>query len=296
MLRGRQLPPLDSLVIFETAARLGSFSRAGLELGLTQSAVSRQINKLEAFIGSKLFTRISSGVILTPTGEAYSTEVGRILNDIVGVTDGIRAWTGPRQVTIACSRGIADLWLMPRLQRIEAAIPGLELRLRVTDDVMHLRLDEFDLAIFYRRERPTGVAFTALGREEIVPVSCPGGPKLGEVPDPILLSIEDPLREWLDWPDWTTAAKTPFPPNARFWKLGGYQLAVDAAIKGIGITLGWTWLIREHLESGKLVPAHDYTLVSEGCFYLFRPADRHQRRIAREVSDWLIASNQGSSP
>ena len=70
MLRGRQLPPLDALVIFEAAARLGSFSRAGFDLGLTQSAVSRQIGKLESFLGSKLFTRTSSGVLLTPTGEA----------------------------------------------------------------------------------------------------------------------------------------------------------------------------------------------------------------------------------
>src|SRR3954466_14465107 len=173
MLRGRELPPLDALVILEAAARLGNFSRAGLELGLTQSAVSRQINKLEAFLGSKLFTRTTSGVLLTPVGQTYSAEVERILNDILGVTDGVRAWTGPRQITLACSRAIADLWLMPRLNQMEAAIPGLELRLRVTDDILHLRLDEFDLAVFYRRERPSGVTATILGREEIIPVSCP---------------------------------------------------------------------------------------------------------------------------
>ena len=293
MLRGRELPPLDALVIFEAAARLGNFSRAGLELGLTQSAISRQINKLEAFLGSKLFTRTTFGVLLTPTGQTYSAEVGRILNDILGVTDGVRAWTGPRQVTIACSRAIADLWIMPRLGRMAAAIPGLELRLRVTDDVLHLRLDEFDLAVFYRRERPVGVAATILGREEIIPVSSPETPRLGDTSDPILLSIEDPLREWLDWPDWITAAQTNLPAATRFWKLGGYQLAVEAAVGGLGITLGWTWLIREHLDSGKLIPAHDYTLASEGRFYLLRPADRHQRRIAREVADWLIASNEG---
>ncbi|MBF9235726.1 LysR substrate-binding domain-containing protein [Microvirga alba] len=293
MLRGRQLPPLDALVIFEAAARLGSFSRAGFDLGLTQSAVSRQIGKLEAFLGAKLFTRTSSGVLLTPTGAAYSTETARILNDIVSVTDGVRAWTGPRQITIACSRGIADLWLMPRLRQLEVAIPGLELRLRVTDDIVHLRLDEFDLALFYRRERPSGVAFTILGREEIIPVSRPGAPRFGETENPILLSIEDPLREWLDWSDWTTAAGIDVPVDARLWKLGGYRLAVEAACDGLGITLGWTWLIREHLESGKLVPAHDFTLVSEGRFYLLWPADRHQRRIAREVSDWLVANSGG---
>jgi DNA-binding transcriptional LysR family regulator len=296
MLRERELPPLDALVIFEAAARLGNFSRAGLELGLTQSAVSRQINKLEAFLGSKLFTRTTSGVLLTPVGQTYSAEVERILNDILGVTDGVRAWTGPRQITLACSRAIADLWLMPRLNQMEAAIPGLELRLRVTDDILHLRLDEFDLAVFYRREKPAGVTTTILGREEIVPVSCPDAPRLEERETPLLLSIEDPLREWLDWPDWIMSSRTILPSATRFWKLGGYQLAVEATTGGLGITLGWTWLIRDHLNSGKLVPAHDHTLISEGCFYLLRPADRHQRRIAREVSDWLVASNESTLP
>ncbi len=93
---GRQsMPPLNALVVFDSAARLGSFSRAGLELGLTQSAVSRQIGKLEAFIGSKLFNRLPVGVQLTAIGESYASEVSRLLGDLSAVTDGLRAWIGP---------------------------------------------------------------------------------------------------------------------------------------------------------------------------------------------------------
>src|SRR5690606_39231386 len=113
---GRQsMPPLNALVAFDSAARLGSFSRAGLELGLTQSAVSRQIGKLEAFIGSKLFNRLPAGVQLTAIGESYASEVSRLLGDLRPVTDGLRAWIGPRQITIACSRGIADQWFLSRI-------------------------------------------------------------------------------------------------------------------------------------------------------------------------------------
>ena len=60
---------------------------------------------------------------------------------------------------------------------------------------------------------------------------------------------------------------------------------------GVGYVLGWTWLIREQLEAGTLVPVHDHMMRSDGRFYLMRPADRHQRRVVREVSDWLIANN-----
>ncbi|WP_235911279.1 LysR family transcriptional regulator [Brucella pseudogrignonensis] len=130
---GRQsMPPLNALVVFDSAARLGSFSRAGLELGLTQSAVSRQIGKLEAFIGSKLFNRLPVGVQLTTMGESYASDVSRLLGDLTAVTDGLRAWTGPRQITIACSRGIADQWFLSRVGMLKAELPGIEIRLRAT--------------------------------------------------------------------------------------------------------------------------------------------------------------------
>lgn len=288
------LPPLNALVVFEAASRLGSFSRAGAELGLTQSAVSRQIGKLEAFIGSKLFARAVHGVHLTPVGEAYAVDISRALGDVAAVTEGIRSWAGPRQITIACSRGIADQWFMPRLTRMQQEIAGLELRLKVTDDIVHLRLDEFDLAVFYRSERPVGVNVTVLGREEIVPVSAPGLPPLLEAANPVAIGIEDVMREWQDWPQWWhSAGISPAPPMRR-WLLGDYGLCVAAAMQGGGYVLGWTWLIREQLDAGTLVAAHDHMMQSEGRFYLMRPADRHQRRIVREVSDWLIAQNVGN--
>lgn len=291
MTRSRALPPLNSLVVFEAAARMGSFSRAGHELGLTQSAVSRQIGKLEAYIGSKLFVRASHGVQLSPIGEAYAVDIGKLLGEVAAVTEGVRSWSGPRQVTIACSRGIADQWFMPRLTRLRQEVPGLELRLKVTDDIVHLRLDEFDLAVFYRSERPVGVNLIVLGREEIVPVAAPSLPRLDSVADPVIIGIEDSMREWQDWPQWWRDAGLEPPPDARRWLLGDYGLCVAAAMQGVGYVLGWTWLIREQLDAGTLVPMHDHWMQSEGRFYLMRPADRHQRRIVREVSDWLIANN-----
>ncbi len=285
------MPPLNALVVFESAARLGSFSRTGLELGLTQSAVSRQIGKLEAFIGSKLFSRRPSGVQLTAIGENYASEVGRLLGDLSAVTDSVRAWAGPRQITIACSRGIADQWFLSRIGLIKAAIPGIEIRLRVTDDVAHLRLDEFDLAVFYRKDRPIGVNLTVLGREEVVPVATPGTGGIMGMEAPVLIAVEDAMREWQGWPEWWQDAKLSPPRSALEWRLGDYGLCVAAAVRGVGVTLGWTWLIREQLASGTLVPVHEHVMRSDAYFYLMRPADRHPRKIVREVADWLIASN-----
>ncbi len=295
MVPGRMsMPPLNALVVFDSAARLGSFSRAGHELGLTQSAVSRQIGKLEGFIGSKLFMRLPSGVQLTAIGESYAADVSRLLGELGAVTDGLRAWSGPKQITIACSRGIADQWFLSRIAQLKRDFPGIEIRLRVTDDVAHLRLDEFDLALFYRKERPIGVNLTVLAREEIVPVSAPGTSNLMDIDEPLLISIEDPMREWQGWSDWWQDSGLHRPPEAREWRLGDYGLCTAAAAQGLGIALGWTWLIRDQLDNGTLVPVHSHLMLSNAYFYLMRPADRHQRKIVREVSDWLIASNGGS--
>lgn len=293
MAGGRQsMPPLNALIVFDSAARLGSFSRAGIELGLTQSAVSRQIGKLEAFIGSKLFRRLPVGVQLTAMGESYASDISRFLADLSATTDNLRSWTGARQITIACSRGIADQWFLSRIGLLKAEIPGIEVRLRVTDDVAHLRLDEFDLAIFYRKERPIGVNLTILGQEEVVPVSAAGSSHIMDMKAPVLLSIEDTMREWQGWPEWWKDAKLVPPADALEWRLGDYGLCVAAATQGIGVTLGWTWLIKDQLANGTLIPVHDHMMRSDAYFYLMRPADRHQRKIVREVSDWLIASNE----
>jgi DNA-binding transcriptional LysR family regulator len=190
---------------------------------------------------------------------------------------------------------MADQWFLSRIGKLKAEISGIEIRLRVTDDVAHLRLDEFDLALFYRKERPIGVNLTVLGREEVVPVSAPGVPNIMEQEAPVLLAIEDTMREWQGWPEWWHDARLSPPPGALEWRLGDYGLCVAAATQGIGITLGWTWLIKEQLASGTLVPVHSHMMRSDAYFYLMRPAERHQRKIVREVADWLIASN-GTDP
>lgn len=290
----QKLPPLNALEVFEAAVKFGSFSRAGLKLGLTQSAVSRQISKLETYTGTKLFMREAHGVCPTPAGEHYAADISRLLGEIAAVTEDFRGWSGPRQVTIACSRRIADQWFMARLNQLKLEISELELKLKVTDDIAHLRLDEFDLAIFYRSERPAGVQLTTLGHEEIVPVGAQTTPMLGATDDPILIGILDSMREWQDWPHWWSSAQLTPPANMRRWLLGDYGLCTTAAVQGVGLTLGWTWLIRDQLASGILLPKHAHVMRSEGRFYLMRPLDRHQRRIVREVSDWLVASNGGT--
>ncbi|MBB3988153.1 DNA-binding transcriptional LysR family regulator [Sagittula marina] len=286
-----RLPPLRSLVAFQTVARCGSFTRAAQLLALTQSGVSRQIGQLEDYVGAALFERQPSGVILTPIGEEYAKEVGRALDALQSLEVDQFTRQGMDRVTIACSRAVADLWMMPRFHALRAAFPDLELKLVVNDFFEQLRHDEYDLAIYYRFVRPTDHQAISLAPEEMFPVMAPGGVPLAEQSAPLLLTVEETHKEWTDWGNWLASAGLRLPEGAMRWKLGDYHLSIASARQGIGVAMGWSLFIADDLENGTLVPADSRSFHGHGQYYLMRPTTRHQRRMARQVADWLEASN-----
>lgn len=287
-----RLPPLRSLIAFQTVARCGSFTRAAELLALTQSGISRQIAQLEDHVGAALFERQPAGVVLTRIGEEYAKEVGRALDALQSLEAGQITRRGQDQVTIACSRAVADLWMLPRLTRLRDAFPALELKLIVNDFFQQLRHDEYDLAIYYRPNRPADHLVAALGPEEILPVMAPGGTPLVEAAAPMLLTVEETHKEWTDWGNWLASVGLKLPDATTRWKLGDYHLSVEAARRGVGFAMGWTWFLVDYLESGALVPADTRPFRGHGEYYLMRPTTRHQRQAARQVGDWLVESNR----
>ena len=175
---------------------------------------------------------------------------------------------------------------------LREAFPDLELKLVVNDFFEQLRHDEYDLAIYYRPIRPADHEVTPLAPEEMLPVMAPGGVPLVEQAAPVLLTVEETHKEWTDWGNWLSSAGHRLPDAAMRWKLGDYHLSVESARRGIGIAMGWTWFIVDHLESGALVPADVRPFRGHGQYYLMRPTTRHQRRMARQVGDWLVDGNR----
>lgn len=286
-----RLPSLRSLIAFQTVARYGSFSRAAGILGLTQSGVSRQIAQLEDHVGAALFERLASGVHLSLVGEDYAKDVGRALEALARLDAGPQSQQAHDRVTLACSRGVADLWVLPRLLDLRAAFPGLELKLIVNDFFAQLRADEYDLAIYYRANRPADTISEVLGPEEMFPVMASGQSSMLDQATPVILTVEESLKEWTDWGNWLSASGVALSKNTTRWRLGDYHLSVEGARRGLGIAMGWTWVLGDQLAKGVLVPAHDFVLKGPGHYYLMRPAARHQRQITRHVADWFLQSN-----
>ncbi|EYD76670.1 transcriptional regulator, LysR family protein [Rubellimicrobium mesophilum DSM 19309] len=287
-----QIPPLNTLIAFQTVARCGSFSDAAAVLGLTQSGVSRRIKRLEDEVGAELFERLASGVTLTRTGEDYAQEVGRALDVLANLGERSLGRRVQGRLTVACSRAVGELWLVPRLGGLSAEFPDLELKLLVDDNFTHMRSDEYDLAIAFLLNPPPEQVLGQLGREEMVPVMAPSLPPLAEQARPVIFAIEETFKEWTDWGNWLSEAGLHLPEAARRWKLNDYDMAVRSARAGLGVAMGWTWLVRDDLDSGRLVPAHPHVLTGRGGYFLLRPPERHMRQLARRVADWMLASNR----
>ena len=143
----RPLPPLDLLRGFESAARHLSFTRAGAELFLTQSAVSRQILALEEFVGVPLFERRHKALVLTAHGQAYYRVVAAALEQVREATRRLRETRKGHVLTVTTTVSFASTWLVPRLARFRREHPGVDVRIKATHEVVDLDREGIDLAV-----------------------------------------------------------------------------------------------------------------------------------------------------
>jgi len=290
------LPPLPTLIAFEATVRLGSFTRAALELNLTQSAISRQVAQLEAFLGRALFRREHKRLHLTVSGQRYAERVQQLLAGLAETTAEVMDHSGEQQLVLACSSGVAALWLGPLIGQFATAFPAIDVRLRVLDNLDTLLKPEFDLALYFLRELPPpGLAGRQLFPERVGAYCAPdylGGRQLSpaELLDRRLLMIEDGQRRWLSWEEWFSRLGHPAPRIRQRLTVSQYPILVDLAVAGHGVVLGWRPMIDGHLRSGTLVPACADSVQGQGGYYLLWPGDRLPGLAARRFEAWLNES------
>src|SRR4026207_686772 len=118
------LPALDLLVGFEAAARHLSFTKAGEELFLTQSAVSRQIKELEDQLGVELFQRRHRALWPTEAGKSFYASAAQALTTMRAATERLRTQAGKRGLSVTTTNSFAALWLIPRLAGLPPHHPG----------------------------------------------------------------------------------------------------------------------------------------------------------------------------
>lgn len=297
------LPPLNSLVAFEAAARHSSFTLASEELCVTQGAVSRQVRLLEEYLGKALFMRSKRSIQLTATGLHYYQAVRSSLDAIATNTAGILQGEGDQQVTVATTNAMASLWLLPKISSFQRDHEHLDIRILVSDQVQDLKHSEFDIALFYTRIAHSDLKVSPLFPEEVFPVCSPdyltSAGELNRVDQfygRTLLYLDDPRLDWITWPQWfrEVGMEEVIPKNRI--KINNYPMLVQAALNGQGIALAWGGLIDDYLKSGELIRPAGKTLKTSARLCLFEPKDQMYPKHSVELFRSWLANNLGLNP
>ncbi len=258
-----RLPSLDLLKGFEAAARLLSFTRAGEELYLSQSAVSRQIQELEDQLGLSLFERRHRALALTEAGQTLYAAASQALATMRAVTDRLRAGRGRQTLAVTTTQSFASLWLIPRLAGFTRKHPELDVRISAETRVLDLERDGLDLAIRHGPAAMVGPHVLRLFGERVFPVCSPklmNDPKKpmrepADLRHQVLLQYDDPdgRHPWLHWKTWLEVERLTDLRPAGSLTFSGYEQIIPAAIAGHGVALGRSPLVREALAAGELV-------------------------------------------
>ncbi len=291
------LPSLNSLVVFEVAGRLGSFTGAARELRMTQAAVSYAIHRLEEHLGTALFHREHRRVRLSDAGERFHADISIGLSHIQRSAQDLRSVATGGHVTLSCSTAFAAFWMVPRMTALRAEFPHIDLRIQTADRDLDLEGEGIPLAI--RGGRPGDwpqYEAAPLAREEIYPVcgaSYLAGrdrPRLAaELLDHQLIHLEEPHRSAATWRDWFASAGIEGRQVPKGLQINDYVLVVQSVIAGQGIALGWRHLVEGLVDQGVLVRLGDHALTTDLQFHVIWPREASLSRSALEVRDWLLA-------
>jgi len=295
MYERRLLPPMGALASFAAAARLESFSRAAEEVGLTQSAVSRQVAVLEDWLQLSLFTRNGRRVRLSPEGETYLKAIGPALDSIRSATSAAVSRRPERELNIATLPSFGMRWLAPRLPKLTTSYPDMIVNFAARSVPFNFANEEFDAAIHFGACDWPNASHDLLFHEEAIPVCAPM--RLNEHPiercEDVLnwpLLVQSSRRD--AWTKWLNVAGIDGPTPAPSGSFEHFLMLAQAAAAGAGIALIPRFLIENELADGTLACPLPIPLESDDAYYLVLPAmDCHRPQI-HDFRSWILGEAQ----
>lgn len=287
-----QLPPITNLQAFEAVARRRSFALAAIELHVTASAISHQVARLESLLSVRLLERSAHGVRLSATGEQYLSRVGGALTAIAAATDDLRQGVS-NSLYVHCAPSLAQLWLMPRLPAFAQAHPDIALNLSAAHTHSDFALGQVDLDIRYGVPRWPDLVVEPLFEERILPLASPAFirthrlKRVEQLPELPLIQSNVNVVQWTDW----FAAHIDRRPPERFTlRFDRSQMAMEAAILGLGVALDSATLAARHLSEGRLRAVFGFDkFVRAKAHFAVYPARHAKRAPVEAFLVWLHA-------
>lgn len=286
----RHLPSFSALKAFEAAGRHASFLAAAGELNLTPGAVSRQIRSLEEFLGQPLFERSHKRVNLTPLGRDYLADIQGPLGQIAKASQQIREFGGNPTIAIRTYPTFAIRWLIPRWGALYDLFPNVDIQLTTSLNVAEFGGTDFDLAIQVQGSETSrdGLVVEKLLDVDTFPVCAPFLAETvqnpGDLAGQTLLHADPRLTDWKQWLDFAGEKSVQVAGGLRFENT---NLAIHAAIEGLGFAIGIEALIQEELSSGRLVRPFQTKRRSYFPVQLVYPSAKAADPVFLSIKDWL---------
>jgi len=292
----KQIHSPRNLIVFDAAARLGSFTKAGEELNMQQPSVSAAIRQLEDALGVRLFIRSHRSVELTQAGNRLFSDVSRSLNDIEASVNAVRQMGRDEHITLSSSSAFSYYWMMPKLQDLHKHHPAIDLRLQISDREPDLDVENISLGIRLGHGNWPKFHVVRIADEVIFPVASPrvmaAAKNLKTVPNLLherLIHLEEPIRERPTWSQWFAHHDIANRDIVSGLRLNDYALVLQAAISDEGFAFGWEHIVRNPIERQILVGKEDWAWKTGNGIYLVWSRTRELTENAKRVRDWIVS-------
>ncbi len=296
----RFFPSISSLRALEALERHGSASAAAKDLDLTQGAVSRQLQSLEAQLGVELVDRRHKLLSLTENAVEYASEIRLALNTIAQASLRVQKEPMAGTLNLAILPAFGMRWLMPRLPDFSRLHPDVTVNMATRLRPFSLMAEGFDAAIHYGKPKdwPETEAML-LKHEQLIPVCSPefqasrriAGPKdLLTCP---LLHIQTRPTAWAEW---LGAVDVQVDGQLEGAVYDQFATINQAAQHGLGVALMPDYLVEQDLAVGKLVALHGTALETSGAYYLVWTRGRMRNTGLMKFRDWLAPQAQAEDP
>jgi LysR family transcriptional regulator, glycine cleavage system transcriptional activator len=284
--------PIKAILVFHAAARAGSISRAAAELRVTPSAVSQQIQLLEVQLGVSLLAKAGRGVVLTEAGERYFSMISEQIERIEEATGTIQGFRSVTTLTIRATPTLSNKWLLPRLGKLLDQHPDLEVRLDGTNEPTDFNQELVDIELRHGNGRWPGLFVEGIAEEQFIPVCSPSYAVAGSLLPEQLLEhrLIHSVKSQAQWTTWFQL--TDITPQERWPRVlfDRSHMAIDAAMRGMGIALESTLMMGDELRSGRLVcpvvAPPEIRIVTQ---WIVCPRDHLRQKKVRIFLDWLRA-------
>jgi DNA-binding transcriptional LysR family regulator len=292
----------DKLRIFQAAAQAGSFTHAGEQLNMSQSAVSRQVSALEQDLGVALFHRHARGLILTEQGEHLSRAANEVLAKLESVrsrlTESSEKPTGTLRITTTV--GLGSTWLTDRIHEFIELHPTVNVQMILDDEELDLAMRQADVAIRLRQPVQPDLIQRRLFTVHMHLYAAPGylerfgRPRTREDLDKHrLVTFGVPVPTWLRGLNWVeTAGRDPGDPRKPILSINNVFSIRNAVLRGIGIGALPDYMVAPETALERLLPEAE---VPSFATYFVYPAELKNSARVHVFRDFILSKAQNWS-